>query len=130
MCVPSALRNFGRGFRILTAVELAGLEGRLGFEVVTTVKLSMLVFWVVTPCGRVGLNHCKESFILMVILVNSILTRTEYVPFIDLHNTLTAGGCRSEVICYCQIEMKPPKYTVSQKMLTLIWNFSEYLIAK
>jgi hypothetical protein len=28
------------------------------FEVLTTVKISMLVFWLVTPCELVGRYHC------------------------------------------------------------------------
>jgi hypothetical protein len=32
-----------------------------GFEVLKTVKMSMLVFWVVKPCGLVGLVDAIDS---------------------------------------------------------------------
>lgn len=94
---------FGTGFRIFTIFGSEGTVG-LGFQVLSALKMPMLILWVVTPCGltgrpqHVGSDHCKESFILMVMLVNSTLTRSEYVLFINLHNTTTADSCSSESV--------------------------------
>jgi hypothetical protein len=35
------------------------------FGVLTAVKMTMLFFWVVTPCRLVGRNHCLEDTLKM-----------------------------------------------------------------
>jgi hypothetical protein len=57
--LPCHLCEFYENNRVVTFIcrNVYNSCSCVGFEVLTSVKMSMFVFWVVTPCGLVGRYH-------------------------------------------------------------------------
>jgi hypothetical protein len=52
----------------------------MGFEVFTAVKMSMLAFWVVTPCGLVSRYHFRGTYCNSALKMEAVCSSKTLVP--------------------------------------------------
>lgn len=97
--MTQALTDWGLNFDLfifnsITSVHLIAsyFNILLRFEVFTSVKTSMLIFWIVTPCGLVGIYQCFKG--TCCLHLHPCCSET----LVSMNNSTQRRGSRSIVI--------------------------------